>query len=341
MLKRFIRTVSALVPDRRDIKTLSKAHLQREQDLTDRERIVSGGPGSGELALIAGWFSYRNACATFGDTEAMHAVAGWLAEAGVPFEIACDPVNGEDGLDIDSLEPSRYSLFIFVCGPWKPVDRKLLDRFSHCRKIGVNLTLESPTHLDHGFDYLLARDMPGQQRADIVFSRSLPELPLVGIVQVHPQKMYGDRQRHARIAAAIDDYIQRRRIVAINLDTLHLDNPVGIGSAIEYENIVSRLDAVITTRLHGLVFALKKGVPAVAIDAIAGGAKLTAQAQALDWPVILDGDTVDADAIDTAVLRCLESGMHDALERSLTTARLQTRATHDEFIGILSNPKAL
>ena len=41
-----------------------------------------------------------------------------------------------------------------------------------------------------------------------------------------------------------------------------------------------------TTRLHGLVLALKNGVPAVAIDTVAGGAKVARQADALGWPVL-------------------------------------------------------
>lgn len=295
----------------------------------------------GELALIAGWFSYKHACATFGDTEAMRAVGGWLAEAGVSFDIACHPVNGLEGLDIECLDPSHYSLFIFVCGPWRPADRGILDRFSHCKKIGVNLTMESPTHLDHGFDYMIDRDMPHHSTADIVFSRSLPELPLIGIAQVHPQKMYGERQRHAKVATAIEDYIQRSRIVPITLDTLHHNNPVGIQSATEYENIVSRLDVVITTRLHGLVFALKRGVPAVAIDAIAGGAKLTAQAQALDWPLLLDGETVDSNEIDRAVQRCLKNEMQASIDRSLSRAQSQSQASRGEFMGILADINAL
>jgi hypothetical protein len=50
---------------------------------------------------------------------------------------------------------------------------------------------------------------------------------------------------------------------------------------------VSRLDAVITTRLHGLVLALHAGLPALAVDPVAGGGKVTAQARAWGWPAIV------------------------------------------------------
>ena len=45
-------------------------------------------------------------------------------------------------------------------------------------------------------------------------------------------------------------------------------------TAEEVESLIARMDVVLTTRLHGLVLALKHGVPVVAIDPIAGGAKL-------------------------------------------------------------------
>jgi hypothetical protein len=51
--------------------------------------------------------------------------------------------------------------------------------------------------------------------------------------------------------------------------------------------LVSRLDAVITTRLHGLVLALHAGLPALAVDPVAGGGKVTAQARAWGWPAIV------------------------------------------------------
>jgi hypothetical protein len=36
--------------------------------------------------------------------------------------------------------------------------------------------------------------------------------------------------------------------------------------------------------MHGLVLALKAGVPAVGVDPVAGGGKVSRQAEALGWP---------------------------------------------------------
>ena len=65
-------------------------------------------------------------------------------------------------------------------------------------------------------------------------------------------------------------------------------------TAAQVEAVIGRVDVVVTTRLHGLVLALKHGVPALAVDPVAGGAKVAAQAAAWGWPVLLarSGDPV-------------------------------------------------
>lgn len=39
----------------------------------------------------------------------------------------------------------------------------------------------------------------------------------------------------------------------------------------QFVTVLSRMDVVVTTRLHGLVLALKCGVPVLAVDPVAGG----------------------------------------------------------------------
>jgi polysaccharide pyruvyl transferase WcaK-like protein len=51
--------------------------------------------------------------------------------------------------------------------------------------------------------------------------------------------------------------------------------------------VIARADVVVTTRLHGLVLALKQGVPVLAVDPVAGGARVATQAAAWGWPVLL------------------------------------------------------
>ena len=151
--------------------------------------------------------------------------------------------------------------------------------------------------------------------------------------------MYGNRQRHKRVEKAIADYLSRGDVAYITLDTLHRDNPVKINNVVHYENLVARLDAVITTRLHGLVFAIKRGIPAVAIDAIAGGAKVSAQANSMGWPLVLKGDTVNADLISAAVEKCINGSLDNTVSRSRQNALEKLQQVKSDFLRNLSERK--
>jgi polysaccharide pyruvyl transferase WcaK-like protein len=65
------------------------------------------------------------------------------------------------------------------------------------------------------------------------------------------------------------------------------------------------MDLVITTRLHGLVLALKNGVPAIAIDPIPRGFKIEGQAHTVGWPVVLPVDGLTNERLEEAFDCCL------------------------------------
>ncbi|MDO0929101.1 polysaccharide pyruvyl transferase family protein [Streptomyces sp. TG1A-8] len=69
-------------------------------------------------------------------------------------------------------------------------------------------------------------------------------------------------------------------------------------TAEQFLALVSRFDVVVTTRLHGLVLALRTGTPVIAVDPVAGGAKASAQATALGWPALVDADALSRDTLD-------------------------------------------
>jgi hypothetical protein len=48
-----------------------------------------------------------------------------------------------------------------------------------------------------------------------------------------------------------------------------------------------RVDVLLTNPLHGLVYALHNGVPTIAVDPVAGAAKLAAQARAPELAHVL------------------------------------------------------
>ena len=81
-------------------------------------------------------------------------------------------------------------------------------------------------------------------------------------------------------------------LAAADCARIALDTRLGPGewrspaTAAQVESAIARADVVVTTRLHGLVLALKNGIPVLAVDPVAGGATVAAQAAAWDWPVL-------------------------------------------------------
>jgi polysaccharide pyruvyl transferase WcaK-like protein len=125
------------------------------------------------------------------------------------------------------------------------------------------------------------------------------------------------------VGEAVKRFLANSGVATIPLDTLICENRAGLSTAAQLEALIRSCDVVLTSRLHGMVYSLKNGVPAVAIDAIAGGAKIAAQARTLGWPFILDGDCVTAELIAKNVCDALKSEVRE-LVRSVT-ARAQTR----------------
>lgn len=133
--------------------------------------------------------------------------------------------------------------------------------------------------------------------------------------------------------AAIDRLVRRHRYVPVPFDTRLATDDWRVPSAPEQvAALVRRCDLVVTSRMHGLVLALRAGVPVLAVDPIAGGAKVSAQARAWSWPAVACPAELDRRAlagcpdpallsIDVAeVIRTCAEHL-DAAPRAATTAR--------------------
>ncbi|MCC5477959.1 polysaccharide pyruvyl transferase family protein [Streptomyces barringtoniae] len=69
-------------------------------------------------------------------------------------------------------------------------------------------------------------------------------------------------------------------------------------TAEQFLALVSRCDLVVTTRLHGLVPALRTGTPVIAVDPVSGGAKVGAQARAVGRPALVDAGAPSEELLD-------------------------------------------
>jgi hypothetical protein len=237
--------------------------------------------------LVTGWFSFLHGEATAGDLLALEAVLAALPE---PYDVAWSPVLRPDGPSLADCPAERYTHLVFVCGPLHgPQIVELHERYSVCVRIAVGVSVLDPADpAVTGFHQVLARDGCGPAAPDLATATTPGSLPVAGVVLTSGQGEYGERRRHEQVTDAITGWLAERECALLPLDT-RLDprdwrtggDPRAFGS------IVRRLDLVVTTRLHGLVLALRAGVPALAVDPVAGGGKVTAQARVLDWPAVV------------------------------------------------------
>ena len=115
-------------------------------------------------------------------------------------------------------------------------------------------------------------------------------------------------------------------------------NRLGLSNGAQVEAVCRRLDVMLTTRLHGMVLALKNGVPVIAIDPVAGGDKVTRQARLLGWNEVFEADLVTDEAVAAALERCLsEEGR--ARASLVKEAAIRSLADFDvEFAAALQVP---
>lgn len=265
------------------------------------------GRRRGARALVAGWFSFEWMGATAGDLMVRDVTCRWLDGVGREYDVAmAPPFTG--GVDWRAVDPAAYSHVIFVCGPFgngEPVTA-FLERFAGARRIGLNLSMLQPLEEWNPFDLLIERDSSAAANPDMSMAAERARVPVVGKILVHVQREYGDRGRHDVVHAAIERLLAERPAAIVPIDTrLDVENAGGLRTSAEIDALIGRMDVVVTTRLHGTVLALRNGVPVVAVDPVAGGAKVSRQARALGWRVVLVGDEATDAALEQAFAYCL------------------------------------
>ena len=288
--------------------------------------------------LVAGWFSFPDGHATAGDLLARDLACEWLKSAGYEFDIAVAPPF-QGGINLFEANPEIYSHALFVCGPFekKALEAQFLSRFANSYVIGLDLTMITPLDEWNPFDSLFERDSSIAAHPDIVFlSRSSP-VPVVGVCLVEPYE--GAITDVAN--AAINRLIASREISAVQIDTRLDQNKTGLRSPAEIESLLARMDVVITTRLHGLVLALKNGVPAIAIDPEAGGAKIKRQTETIGWKQVFTADAVSDEALQQAFDYSLTKEARARARECSKRAAKMAEEIRCEFIATLSHSNIL
>ena len=290
----------------------------------------------GPRALIAGWFSWPGCNATAGDVMACDVLSQWLKDAGISYDIArAAPIEPE--LDWKTLDPKQYTHLFFVCGPFRDVlyAQEILGAYGPCRTFGVNLSMIEKLADYNPFDVLYERDSDRTHRPDLVFAASIDDVPVVGEILVHKQKEYGVRGGHKGVHRLIKRVLDESGAACIPIDTCLENNAGGLKTPEQINAMIARMDFVVTTRMHGLVMALRNGVPAVAVDAIRGGAKVIAQARSVDWPLAITVDELTEEWLCDAIARCRSTEIRRDVVRSKELAAKQLRTLQEELSASL------
>lgn len=278
-----------------------------------RGQLPGAPPDTPRRVLLTGWFSFLHGEATAGDVLALERVRDVLGRAGVAHDVAWSPGFRPGALHLADVRPEDYSHLVFVCGPLH--GRQIEDlhrRFAHCARIAVGTSVIAPdSPAVTGFHRVLARDAgtaePGRDLA--ARAPALPPRPVVGLVLTHGQHEYGRQRRHGQVAEQVTRWLAAKDCARLEIDTrLDIRDWRLCATPAQLEAVLTRLDLVVTDRLHGLVLALRAGVPALAVDPVEGGAKLTAQARACDWPALVPAERLDRARLERWWHWCLTAG---------------------------------
>jgi hypothetical protein len=290
-------------------------------------------------ALVAGWFSFQGMGTTAGDLMVRDVACDWLDEAGYAYDVAVvPPFTHERGVDWRGAAPSDYDCVLFVCGPIGngPPVNEFLQHFRDCPKVGLDLTMLQKLADWNPFDLLLERDSDRAANPDLALACRAPRVPVVGVILAHPQKEYKKTGLHATANAAFHRLTKSRDCAVVYIDTC-LDpwNQYGLRTPAEIESLIAKMDLVLTTRLHGLVLSIRNHVPAIVIDPVKGGAKLTRQARVLGWPMVFSADAVTDDALAGAFEHCLTAPARDAARAAADNGIAQIQDIRARFLAEL------
>lgn len=285
--------------------------------------------------LVTGWFSFDEVIATIGDELGADVVVDWLTEAGVEHDVAWAPYL-QRGPDWRELDPADYTHLVFVSGPLSdtPLLRELTTAFAGAQRWAVNVSVVSEAGRAL-FDQVWERDAPGVSRPDLAIGTTTPDVPVVAVAFAPPQEEYGDRSQAAQVRAAIEGWLGARAIPWFEL-TMDLFEKPHERFPLQVEALIRRADVVVSMRLHALVLGLAHGKPVIACDAIAGGAKVSAQAAALGWPIVLRAGEVDPTTLDAALEHALSGTLTEELAGARERGAAGNARAREWFTGLLA-----
>ena len=259
--------------------------------------------------LVTWWGSLQGGGETAGDLLSVMSVCRELDKLKFPYDVA-SRYNYEvlkKQVDWLNIDPNKYDQLVFVCGPIifeNSSFRQLLEKFQHCKKIalGVSGVPSNSQFPSLNFDKYLSRDgYDGYPNSLDLALNSLKDLhvqstssqsnkPVLGLCLRGSQREYGQGNCLSNnVQIMIDGVVDHFKFSTQNIDTKLSENQ----SPFEAYDKLGASDIIITTRLHGALLSLARGIPFIAIDQIKNGAKVSQQLQLVDWPFVFQVDEID------------------------------------------------
>jgi hypothetical protein len=244
--------------------------------------------------------------ASAGDLMARDVVCQWLGRAAIEYDVALAPPF-EGGVAWEEADPLSYSHVCFICGPFGegPPLLEFLERFAGRPMVGIDLTMLQPLDEWNPFEVLYERDSSRTARPDLAFLAPDVRVPVIARILIDNQPEYGARDWHRDANRMIEETLRARDAVVLPVDTRLDENLTGLRSVGQVESAIARVDASMTTRLHGMVLSIKNGIPPVVVDPVMGGGKIVRQAQTIGWPVLFTHETATPERLAEALDYCL------------------------------------
>jgi hypothetical protein len=85
-----------------------------------------------------------------------------------------------------------------------------------------------------------------------------------------------------------------------------------------------------------MVLALKNGIPALAIDPVAGGGKIERQAETIGWPIMFTANALTDETLQQAFDYCLTVDAKAKAKECRKRAVKKIQVVREEFITALS-----
>lgn len=256
--------------------------------------------------LVVGWFSFDSPDNTAGDLLAKETAVKWIEEAGYDYDVAVPYPQLRDEIPTRSINQAQYIAVVYVCGPLisTPISA-FMQQFKKMKRITLNVSIVESSDLSDDFDVIIARDGRGlPTNPDISLLTITPKTPVVGLMYVGYQREYPTQQHYA-VEHLVSEVVAEMDLAVVPIDTRLPHNKHGLTSISQIESVISAMDIVITTRLHGSILALRNGIPAVAIDSVPGGAKVLAQMQGIGWPLAYCIDQLNKKVLKDAINKAL------------------------------------